>query len=109
MNAVERASFLRGYARLLTSAWSSRRFTELLDADPRSALARCGLAVPDGAQTRILDEDGQAGGLDPDAAVALWEDGLRTGTFRVFVPSTPQPDTSALLLRALDRPAALVG
>jgi len=111
VNTAERSAFLRGYARLLTSAWSSRRFTERLDADPRSALASCGLTVPDGADARILDETGWAAGLDPDAAIDMWEDGYRTNTFCVFVPSTPQPDRSARLLDVLDRPDAglLVG
>ena len=100
MNAPDRQWFLQCYAKLLTRTWSSGRFTEQLYRDPRQALARCGLKVPDGSQMRIVDAAPSAAGLDPDSAVALWESGWTTGTFVLHVPATPQPDQAARLLAA---------
>lgn len=100
MNVADRQHFLRSYARLLTSTWASRRFTEALLTDPRGTLARCGLATPDGSLARIVDDPPGVAGVDPEVAVALWEDGLTTGTFVVHVPMTPQPDQAARLAAA---------
>ena len=108
MNDPERQRFLSSYATVLTSTWSSRRFTELLRADPRGALARCGLSVPDGAQTEIVDGPGSAEVLtDPDAAVSLWENGWVTGTFVLHVPTTPQPGQTARWVAGRHREPAL--
>jgi len=96
VNAPERQRFLASYATVLTSTWSSRRFTEQLRRDPRGVLATCGLCVPDGSRAEIIDGPGSAGVLtDPDAAVTLWERGWTTGTFVLHVPTTPQPAQAA--------------
>ncbi len=96
MKDAERQHFLDSYGAVLTSTWSSRRFTEQLRRDPLGALARCGLAVPDGSHAEIVDEPDSAQLLaDPDAAVTLWENGHSTGTFVLHVPTTPHPGQTA--------------
>lgn len=86
-----RALFVSAYTEILLAAWSSRRFTDELAADPVVALAQFGLVVPDGGRVEVCQRI-QADHGEPslDFAVAEWTEGERTGLYRLYVPSTPQ-------------------
>ncbi len=91
MRADERALFVSAYTEILLAAWSSRRFAEELAADPPLALAQFGLVVPEGGTVEVCGRiRADHGEPSLDFAVAEWEEGERTGWYRIYVPSTPQ-------------------
>ena len=91
MNADERSHFVSAYTEILLAAWSSRRFADQLATDPLLALAQFGLAVPDAARIEVCQHiRADHGEPSLDFAVAEWEGGVRSGVYRLYVPSTPQ-------------------
>lgn len=103
MSPDERAHFVSAYTEILLAAWSSRSYAELLDSDPRLALAQFGLVVEDDASIEVRQEiSAEHGPADLEVAVADWSDGRRTGHYRLYVPSTPQLDVAELDLDDLE-------
>ena len=110
----EKTEFVDAYTKALVTSWSSEEFTARLESDPRSALAEVGLSIPADARIQIVrtipDEpvqaqpSGQKGHLDRQ--IALWQVGLDTGYFEVYIPETPQVDTSDLTAAELEDVAA---
>ena len=94
MEGKERASFVDAYTRVLTGSWSSEEYARRLDEDPRAALAESGLSVPDGADIELVRT--ASGEPDLAAQVELWEEGRRTGRYRLYLPTTPRVYTRDL-------------
>jgi hypothetical protein len=111
LSEAEKTEFINSYTRALVTSWSSEEYSQRLGSDPRAALAEVGLEVPAKARidiVRTIPEE-----TDPDAAnghldrqVALWQVGVDTGYFQVYIPDTPQVDTADL---ALDELADVAG
>src|SRR5205814_633702 len=95
MEGKERASFVDAYTRVLTGSWSSEEYARRLDEDPRAALAESGLSVPDGADVELVRT--ASGEPDLAAQVELWEEGRRTGRYRLDA-------TCAEVLAGMDAP-----
>jgi hypothetical protein len=107
LNPQERAEFVNTYTRVLITAWSSEDFSNRLGQDPKAALAEAGLAVPEGAQVdivRSVTEGSPEASLD--SQVQLWETGIATGRYVLYVPETPQIDMAELSEGDLDAVAA---
>lgn len=107
MNENEKREFINAYTKALVTSWSSEEYTTRLQGDPRAALAEAGLEVPAGARLEIIrtvpeeaDADATNGHLDRQ--VALWQVGLDTGLYQVYVPDTPQVDLESLDLEDLE-------
>ncbi len=93
MDAAERSQFVGAYTKLLTNAWSDEAFMNRLKANPAAVLGEVGLTVPAGASITISDSQGE-GSLDEQ--VRLWEDGSKSGSITLYVPTVPQIDTAEL-------------
>jgi hypothetical protein len=94
METRERTAFVSSYTKILTRAWSDPEFAERLEASPSSAIADAGLSVPSGGKVVIVRSLG--GEPDLDAQVKLWEQGKRSGEYRLHVPNAPQVETKEL-------------
>jgi hypothetical protein len=112
MSEHQKNEFVDAYTKALVSSWSSDEFTSRLERNPAEALAEVGLHIPSGSRVEIVrdipeDSDptpGQKGHLDRQ--VALWQVGLDTGYFELYIPATPQIDTADLNLDELADVAA---
>jgi hypothetical protein len=107
LNPQERAEFVNTYTRVLITAWSSEDFSRRLAQDPKAALAEVGLNIPADAAVdivRTVTEGSPEASLD--SQVQLWETGLATGRFVLYVPETPQIDMAELSEGDLDAVAA---
>lgn len=107
LNAQERAEFVNAYTRLLITAWSSEDFSNRLSQDPKAALAEAGLVIPANADLEIVrsvTENSPEASLD--SQVQLWETGIESGRYVVYVPETPQIDMAELSEGDLDAVAA---
>ena len=93
MDTAERAQFVRGYTKVLTSAWSDEDFMKRLKSDPKDTLAEYGLDAG-GATVSIVTEVRGEGSLDEQ--VELWDAGKQSGTVQLFVPEVPQIETEEL-------------
>jgi len=107
LNAQERAEFVNSYTRVLITAWSSEDFSNRLAQDPKGALTEAGLTIPANAQVEIIrsvTESSPEASLD--SQVQLWETGIASGRFVLYVPETPQIDMAELSEGDLDAVAA---
>jgi hypothetical protein len=96
MDSAERAAFVAGYTKLLTTTWSNEEFSARLASDALAAVRECGLEVPDNAQIKIVREF--EGEYEPSLnnQIELWEAGLETGVYELRVPLTSQIETAEL-------------
>lgn len=97
MDEGARAAFVDAYTRVLVAAWSSELYVRRLRTDPVDAVAEHGLEIPSGATLVVLDDippDHDEPSLD--VAVTSWVQGMRTGNYVLYVPSTPQMKTGSL-------------
>ena len=94
MAVVDRSTFVRGYTKILTNAWSDDAFASRLEASPKDVLAEYGLDLPAGASVSIVRSTAGEGNLDEQ--VALWEKGAASGSYTLYVPSIPQIETQEL-------------
>ena len=94
MDTKEKAAFVSSYTKILTRAWSDPQFAERLESAPKATVADNGLSVPGSAEVVIVRSLG--GEPDLEAQVKLWEEGARTGEFRLHVPHAPQVETKEL-------------
>ncbi len=106
LNPQERAEFVNTYTRVLITAWSSEDFSNRLAQDPKAALAEAGLAVPAGAEVDIVRTAEDSPEASLDSQVQLWETGIATGRYVLYVPETPQIDMAELSEGDLDAVAA---
>jgi hypothetical protein len=107
LNAQERAEFVNSYTRVLITAWSSEDFSNRLGQDPKAAVAEAGLVIPEGATVEIVRNvtDGSPE-ASLDSQVQLWETGIASGRYVLYVPETPQIDMAELSEGDLDAVAA---
>jgi hypothetical protein len=107
LNAQERAEFVNAYTRVLITAWSSEDFSNRLAQDPKAALNEAGLSIPASATVEIVrsvtDSSPEA---SLDSQVQLWETGIASGRYVLYVPETPQIDMAELSEGDLDAVAA---
>jgi hypothetical protein len=106
MSNAQRSEFIDAYTRALVTSWSSDEYADRLSREPRAALAEVGLEVPATARIQIVrtipeETDPEARGGHLDRQVALWQVGLDTGYYEIYIPETPQIDTSDLDLSDL--------
>jgi hypothetical protein len=94
MDDADRASFVASYTKILANAWSDDSFRQRLVDDPKAALAENGLEVPEGGTVTVVNS--VAGDASLDEQVELWDEGTKTGNYRLYVPAEPQVDTSEL-------------
>lgn len=107
MNENEKREFINAYTKALVTSWSSEEYAERLQSDSRAALAEAGLEVPADARLEIIrtvpeDADTNATNGHLDRQVALWQVGLDTGLYQVYIPDTPQVDLESLDLEDLE-------
>jgi hypothetical protein len=107
LNAQERAEFVNAYTRVLITAWSSEDFANRLGQDPKAAVAEAGLVIPADATVEIVRNvsDGSPEAT-LDSQVQLWEQGIASGHYVLYVPETPQIDMAELSEGDLDAVAA---
>lgn len=106
LNPQERAEFVNTYTRVLITAWSSEDFSNRLAQDPKAALAEAGLAIPADAEVDIVRTVADSPEASLDSQVQLWETGIATGRYVLYVPETPQIDMAELSEGDLDAVAA---
>jgi hypothetical protein len=94
MDTRERAAFVSSYTKILTRAWSDPDFAEKLETSPKATVESNGLSVPAGANVVIVRSLG--GDPDLEEQVALWEEGARSGEYRLHVPQAPVVETKEL-------------
>lgn len=97
---MDRSSFVKGYTKILTNAWSDEGFKQQLQNDPKPILAEYGLDVPADANVDIVTAVEGDGTLDDQ--VEIWEKGEGTGTYTLYVPNVPQVETGELSEAELD-------
>ena len=91
---MSRQDFVKGYTKVLTSAWSDEGFASRLESDPVAVLDENGLSVPAGTTVSIISET--QGGGDLDDQFKIWEEGLSSGDVKLYVPAAPQVETGEL-------------
>jgi hypothetical protein len=99
MEATQRASFVRGYTKVLTNAWSDESFMARLTDAPSATLSEYGLDVGSAAVEIVT---ATAGSASLDDQVELWEQGIASGAVKLYVPDVPQVETSELSDDQLD-------
>lgn len=62
-----------------------------MESEPPAALAEMSFESPAGATMRITRE--AVGEPDPQAQVAAWENGARTGRYALWAPDSPMIET----------------
>jgi hypothetical protein len=106
MSDTEMNDFINVYTKALVTSWSSEEYTQRLTDSPRNALAEVGLELPANARISIIktipeESDPTAARGHLDRQVALWQVGLDTGYYELYIPSTPQVDAENLDLNEL--------
>ncbi|HEU0104073.1 MAG TPA: hypothetical protein VFR07_17295 [Mycobacteriales bacterium] len=111
MTETEKTEFVDSYTQALVKSWSDEAFTQRLETEPRAAFSEVGLMIPAQARVAVVrhipDEPAQAATEDGegtghlDRQIALWQVGLDTGYYEVYMPDTPQIDTGDLNLDEL--------
>ena len=97
MDDAARADFVEAYTRVLIAAWSSELYVRRLRDDPVDAVAEHGLHIAEDATLVVLDEIPPEHDIpNLDVAVTGWEEGMATGQYLLYVPSTPQMKTGSL-------------
>jgi hypothetical protein len=91
---VDRSSFVKGYTKILTNAWSDENFAQELKADPKPILAEYGLDVPADATVDVVSSQGTEGSVDDQ--VKIWDEGASSGHYTLYVPSVPQVEAGEL-------------
>lgn len=91
---MDRQEFVKGYTKVLTSAWSDEGFAARLNEDPSAVLGESGLEVPSGALVEIVSST--AGDGDLDDQFRIWEEGLSSNSLKLYVPEVPQVETGEL-------------
>jgi hypothetical protein len=97
---MERSTFVKGYTKILTNAWSDDAFKQRLLDSPTSVLSEYGLGVPASATVNVVTSTSGEGSLDDQ--VAIWEKGESTGTYTLYVPDVPQVEEGELSEAELD-------
>jgi hypothetical protein len=97
---VDRSTFVKGYTKILTNAWSDDTFKQRLQSDPKSVLGEYGLDVPASATVDIVMGTQGEGSLDDQ--VSIWEQGENTGSYTLYVPEVPQVEEGELSEAELD-------
>jgi hypothetical protein len=97
---MDRSTFVKGYTKILTNAWSDEGFKERLNGDPKSVLGEFGLSVPATATVEIVSNKAGEGSLDDQ--VEIWEKGESSGTYTLYVPEVPQVEEGELSESELD-------
>jgi hypothetical protein len=88
MQPTERASFIGGYSKVLTRAWTDPKYLAELKANPKQVLDQAGLTTPASAQVHLVTQALGAGSLD--SQIAMWTAGAHTGHYQLVVPEHPQ-------------------
>ena len=88
MEAKERASFVSGYTKVLTTSWQDAAYRKELIENPKEAIKRFGLDTPANARVKIITDVVSDPNLE--AQVAIWDSGKQTGSYELFVPPTPE-------------------
>ncbi len=86
LNAAERKTFIAGYSKLLTAAWSASDFPAFIaniETDPVAVLSGYGIEISSGADVVIKTKKDGSEGLDQ--AIELWEQGVNGGTYTLYV------------------------
>ena len=90
---TDRSTFVRGYTKILTNAWSDESFMERLKSNPKEVVGEYGLET-NGGNVEIVTQTSGEGNLDDQ--VRLWEEGATSGTYTLYVPEVPQIETQEL-------------
>jgi len=90
---TDKSTFVRGYTKILTNAWSDESFMNRLKSNPKEVASEYGLET-NGGNVEIVSTTAGEGNLDEQ--VAIWEKGAETGTYTLYVPEVPQIETQEL-------------
>jgi len=90
---TDRSTFVRGYTKILTNAWSDEDFMNRLKSDPKGVAAEYGLET-NGGTVEVVSATAGEGSLDDQ--VAIWNEGASSGTYKLYVPAVPQIETQEL-------------
>lgn len=106
MTETEKNEFVNSYTKALVTSWSSEEYTGRLMENPQLGLREVGLEVPATARVEIVrsipeETDPSSTGGHLDRQIALWQVGLDTGYYQLYLPDTPQVDTESLDLDEL--------
>jgi hypothetical protein len=91
---MDKSTFVKGYTKILTNAWSDDSFAQQLKSNPKPILAEYGLAVPDSASVDVVSSEGTDGSVDDQ--VRIWEEGESSGHYTLYVPSVPQVEAGEM-------------
>ena len=91
---MDRSTFVKGYTKILTNAWSDESFAEQLRQNPKPVLAEYGLAVPGDATVDVVSSQSSEGSVDDQ--VRIWEEGASSGHYTLYVPTVPQVEAGEL-------------
>lgn len=86
MAEVSRERFLQAYGNLLAQSWGNPDLLKRFKAAPGSVLKEFGLD-PEGASIEVITPGaGWASQGSPDAQVAMWNNGLKEGSIKLYFP-----------------------
>jgi len=91
---MDKSSFVKGYTKILTNAWSDESFAQQLKSNPKPILAEYGLGVPDSASVDVVTSQGTEGSVDDQ--VRIWEEGESSGHYTLYVPAVPQVESGEM-------------
>ena len=90
---ADRQQFVSAYTKVLTQAWSDPSYEEQLESNPKQALQDAGLDTGDASVQVVSSTEGSG---DLDQQVQLFEQGLESGTIKLYVPKSPPVDAEEL-------------
>jgi hypothetical protein len=88
MNREERSSFVEGYSKMLTQSWADEAYRKSVIGDAAGKLREAGVAVVAGTKVNVITEITSEGTLEDQ--IKLYEQGSLTGSFDLYLPTTPQ-------------------
>lgn len=91
---MDRQEFVKSYTTILTSAWSDEAFARRLNEDPKAVLTENGFDVPSDATVEIVSSTAGEGDLEDQ--IRIWQEGLESGSLKLYVPEMPQVEAGEL-------------
>lgn len=86
MNREERSQFISAYSKVLTQAWADDKYMQKVKTDGAAALREAGLKLPGNVKVNVK---GQGGSGTLEDQLKLYEQGVKSGSFDLYVPAQP--------------------
>jgi hypothetical protein len=98
--------FVQAYTQVLTQAWTDPSYLAELTANPKQVLTELGLDTGSASIQVVTTTEGDG---DLGEQVQLFEDGLKTGEVKLYVPATPPLSAAEARMVNLDSEGDNIG